>query len=85
MQNADFADALYSLAQLYVAEGKYALADSRFKLCEKIRESTVGLTSPQLAQTLEEHAALLKSMGRTKEADKLSALAAAIRRNQSRK
>jgi tetratricopeptide (TPR) repeat protein len=85
VQNADFGDAIFSLAQVYVAEGKYALADSRFKLAEKIRESTLGLTSPQLAQTLEEHAALLKSMGRTKDADKLSALAAAIRRNQSKK
>ncbi len=84
VQNADFGDAIYSLAQLYVDEGKYALADSRFKLAEKIRESTQGLTSPKLAQTLEEHAALLKSMGRTKDADKLGALAAAIRRNQKK-
>jgi tetratricopeptide (TPR) repeat protein len=85
VQNADFGEAIYRLAQLYVEEGKYALADSRFKLSEKIRESTQGLTSPQLAQTLEEHAALLRSMGRTKDADKLSGLAAAIRRNQSKK
>jgi tetratricopeptide (TPR) repeat protein len=84
VENADFADAIYSLAQLYVAQGKYALADSRFKLCEKIREKTLGLTSPQLAQTLEDHGALLKSMGRAKEADQLSALAAAIRRNQKK-
>jgi tetratricopeptide (TPR) repeat protein len=85
VQNAEFAEAMYSLAQVYVAQGKYALADSRFKLVEKIRESTLGLTSPLLAQTMEEHATLLKSMGRAKDAEKLSALAAAIRRNQSRK
>jgi tetratricopeptide (TPR) repeat protein len=84
MQNPQLADALYSLAQVYVGQGKYALAEARFNLAEKIRESTLGLTSPLLAQTMEDHAALLKSMGRNQEADKLIVLASAIRRTQKK-
>jgi len=80
MQNADLADALYSLALVYVGEGKYGLAEPRFTLTEKIRENTLGLTSPLLAQTMEDHAALLKSMGRTEEANKLITISSAIRR-----
>jgi hypothetical protein len=84
MQNADLGDALYSLAMVYVGQGKYGLAEPRFKLAEKIRENTLGLTSPLLAQTMEDHAALLKSMGRNKEADRLIVLASAIRRSQKK-
>jgi tetratricopeptide (TPR) repeat protein len=84
MQNTELADALYSLALVYVGQGKYGLAEPRFKLAEKIRESTLGLTSPLLAETMEAHAALLKSMGRNEEADKLIVLSAAIRRNQKK-
>jgi tetratricopeptide (TPR) repeat protein len=85
VENAQLADALHSLALTYAEEGKYSLAEPRFKLAEKIRENTLGLTSPLLAQTLEDHAALLKSMGRNEEADKLTTLAGAIRRSQKRK
>jgi tetratricopeptide (TPR) repeat protein len=84
MQNADLADALYSLALVYEGQGKYGLAEPRFKLAEKIREGTLGLTSPLLAETMEAHAALLKSMGRNEEADKLIVLSSAIRRNQKK-
>ena len=69
------------LAQLVATSQRVAASSARLS---KIREQTLGLTSPQLAQTLEEHAILLKSMGQTKEGDKLGALAAAIRRNQKK-
>jgi tetratricopeptide (TPR) repeat protein len=82
IQNPELAEAIHSLALTYVGEGKYVLADSRFTLAEKIRENTLGITSPLLAQTLEDHIALLKQMGRDKEAEKLNAIASAIRRNQ---
>jgi hypothetical protein len=65
-------------------EGKYALADSQFKLAEKIRERTLGIMSPALADTLEAHAAMLKEMGRDLEAVKDVTLAAAIRRAEKR-
>ncbi len=84
VDTAEFADALYSLAMTYAGEGKYALADPRFTMVEKIRESRLGLTSPLLARTLEEHAAMLKSMGRAKDADRLLVLSAAIRRHEKK-
>ncbi len=74
--------AVYSLALVYEGEGKYEQADPRFKLAEKIQESTLGITSPVLAQTMEEHAILLRQMGRIKEASRLDLIAGAIRRNQ---
>jgi tetratricopeptide (TPR) repeat protein len=82
IDNIDLADALHSLALTYAAERKYELAEPRFKLAEKIRENKLGLTSPLLAQTLEDHAAMLRSMGRDKEAARLTTLAAAIRRTE---
>jgi tetratricopeptide (TPR) repeat protein len=80
--NADLAEAMHSLALVYEGEGKFQLADPRFKLAEKIEESTLGITSPLLAQTMEEHAILLRQMGRQKEAARLDLIAGAIRRNQ---
>jgi tetratricopeptide (TPR) repeat protein len=85
IDTVEFADALHSLALTYTGEGKYALAEPRFKLAEKIRENKLGLTSPLLAQTFEDHAAVLKSMGRSKEADRLMLLSAAIRRNEKKR
>jgi len=84
IDNTELADALHSLALTYVGEGKYALAEPRFKLAEKIRESKLGLTSPLLAQTMEDHAALLRMMGREKEAERLTLLSSAIRRNEKK-
>ncbi len=80
----ELASALHSLALTYVGEGKYALAEPRFRLAEKIRESKLGLTSPLLARTMEDHAALLKIMGRDKDAERLMLLSAAIRRNEKK-
>jgi tetratricopeptide (TPR) repeat protein len=84
MENSELADALHSLALTYEGEGKYALAEPRFTLAEKIREKTLGITSPLLAQTMEDHAALLKQMGRDKEAQRLEIMSAAIRRNEKK-
>jgi tetratricopeptide (TPR) repeat protein len=82
MENSELADALHSLALVYQFEGKYALAEPRFTLAEKIREKTLGITSPLLAQTMEDHASLLKQMGRDKEAARLTTIASAIRRTE---
>ncbi|HWF12023.1 MAG TPA: tetratricopeptide repeat protein [Bryobacteraceae bacterium] len=84
LYNAEVADALYSLALVYVAEGKFSAAEPRFRLVERIREQTAGITSPLLAQTMEEHAATLKSLGKTQEADKLLAMSAAIRKHEGK-
>lgn len=78
MADLEFADALHSLALAYMGSGKYALAEPRFTLAEKIREKELGITSPLLAQTMEDHAVLLKKLGRDTEAARLTAMAAAI-------
>lgn len=80
-----FGDAVYRLALIYAKEGKYGLADPHFKLAEKIREKTLGIMSSELADVLESHAAMLKSLSRDKEAARDATLAAAIRRHQPRK
>jgi tetratricopeptide (TPR) repeat protein len=82
IESNDVADAQYSLALTLVGEGKYSAAEPRLKLVEKIREKTLGITSLLLAQTMEDHAAVLKELGRGNEAGKLAAAAAAIRRSQ---
>jgi hypothetical protein len=79
------ADALYSLALTYVGEKKYQEADPRFTMAEKIREHKLGITSPLLAQTLEDHAAALKILGRATDAEKLLRFAQAIRRSEQKK
>jgi tetratricopeptide (TPR) repeat protein len=84
IDSTELADALHGLALTYMGEGKYTLADARFKLAEKIRESKLGLTSPLLAQTMEDHAGLLRMMGRDKDAERLLVLATAIRRTEKR-
>jgi tetratricopeptide (TPR) repeat protein len=82
--NAELADALYGLSLTLIAEGKFSAAELRLRIAEKIREQTLGITNPLLAQTMENHAAVLKELGRDKEADKLTAIAAAIRLNQDK-
>ncbi len=84
MQNPELANALHSLALVYQGQGKYPQAEPRFRLAEKIRESTQGIMSPALAQTMEDHAVLLRQMGREKDAARLTAMAAAIRRREKK-
>jgi tetratricopeptide (TPR) repeat protein len=83
MQTTEMADALHSLALTYIGEGKYALAEPRLTLAEKIRENTLGITSPVLAQTFEDHANLLRLLGREKDAARMSSMAAAILHGQN--
>jgi len=82
IQNPDLAEAQHSLAMVFQGQGKLDLAEPRYKLAEKIQETTLGITSPVLAQTMDDHAALLHQMGRDKEAQKLLTMVAAIRRSQ---
>jgi tetratricopeptide (TPR) repeat protein len=85
IESNDLADAMYSLALTYVGEGKFSAAEARLKLVESIREKTLGITDPLLAQTMEDHAAALRELGRDREAGKLTTMAAAIRRTQKAK
>jgi tetratricopeptide (TPR) repeat protein len=85
LEDHTVADALHSLSLTLIAEGKFSAAEPRLKLVEKIREKTLGITSPLLAQTMEDHASVLKELGRAKEAERLTIIAAAIRRSQKGK
>jgi len=85
IENAALADALHSLASTLIDEGKFSAAEPRLKIAEKIREKTLGITSPLLAQTMEDRAAVLKELGRDKEAANLIAISAAIRRQNKSK
>ncbi len=69
LEDATVADALHSLSLTLIAGGKFSAAEPRLKLAEKIREKTLGITSPLLAQTMEDHASVLKELGRSKEAE----------------
>jgi hypothetical protein len=68
-----------------IDEGKFSAAEPRLKIAETIREKTLGITSPLLAQTMEDHAAVLKELGRDKEAENLIAMSSAIRRQNKSK
>ena len=72
------------MALVYQKQGKLTLAEPMFKLAAKIREKTLGIMSPALADSLEAHVALLKDMGRQPEAEKEAILAAAIRRSDKK-
>jgi tetratricopeptide (TPR) repeat protein len=85
IENPDLADALHSLALTLIAEGKFSAAEPRLKIAEKIREKTLGITSPLLAQTMEDRATVLKELGRDKEAGQLIVMSAAIRRQNKSK
>ncbi len=85
LENPDLADALHSLALTLIAEGKFSAAEPRLKIVERIREKTLGITSVLLAQTMEDHASVLKELGREKEAQQLVAMSAAIRRQNKGK
>lgn len=84
LESNDVADAQYSLSLTLMAEGKYSAAEPRLRLVERIREKTLGITNPLLAETMEAHAAAFRGLGRDKEAEKLIAVAQAIRRSQGR-
>jgi tetratricopeptide (TPR) repeat protein len=81
----EFGDAANSLAIVYQFTGKYALADRYFNYAETIRENTLGILSPELADTLETHAILLHQLGRDKEAKDKERLAAEIRAHAKRR
>ncbi len=85
IDSLELADALYSLAQVCVGEKKYRDAAPRFTMAEKIREKKLGITSPLLAQTMEDHAALLRILGRDKEAERLEKISQAIRHGEKKK
>jgi tetratricopeptide (TPR) repeat protein len=85
VNTVEFGDAANSLALVYEHLGEYKEADRYFTYAAKIREITLGITSPALAETLEAHAVLLHQLGRDGEAKQKERMAASIRAHAAKK
>jgi tetratricopeptide (TPR) repeat protein len=72
---------LLHLGEVYVLQEDYAAAEPLYRRVLRMREEALGLESPPVAAALDNLAELLQHMGRTKEADKLTSRAEAIRGN----
>ena len=67
------------LAERYYKEGKYDEAEPLYKRALEMMKKSLGPDHPDVAQTLENYAALLRKTGRGDEAAKMEARAEAIR------
>ena len=85
MATPEFGETIYSLALVYQHLGKFTEADRNFAYSGTIREKTLGLISPEVAETLEAHAVLLRQMGRDSDAKKKEREAVAIRAHVAKK
>ncbi len=64
---------------LYDNQSKYAEAEPLYKRSLAIREKALGPEHPDVAQSLENYAALLRQTARADEAERMEARAKAIR------
>ena len=85
VNTGEFGEAANSLALVYQHVGEYKEADRYFTFAAKIREVTLGIMSPALADTLEAHALLLHQLGRDSEAKDKERMAASIRAHAAKK
>ncbi len=72
------AASLNNLAGLYHTQSKYAEAEPLYQRALTIREKALGSEHPDVAQSLENYAALLRETGRSDEAARMKARAKAI-------
>ncbi len=73
------AASLNNLASLHQAQGNYAEAEPLYRRSLAIREKALGPEHPDVAQSLDNYAALLRETGRADEAAEMEARAKAIR------
>ncbi len=73
------ATSLNNLAGLYEAQGHYAQAEPLYQRALAIVEKALGPEHPDVAQSLENYAALLRQTARADEAERMEARAKAIR------
>ncbi len=73
------ATSLNNLAELYPAQGRYAEAEPLYQRALAISEKALGPEHPDVAQSLENYAALLRQTARANEAERMEARAKAIR------
>ena len=70
---------LYALAELHRAQGRYAQAEPLYRRSLAILGKTLGPEHPQVAQILENYAALLRKTDREPEGAEMEARAKQIR------
>jgi hypothetical protein len=70
---------LFHLAQALVAQSKYTEALPFLERSVLIHENVLGIRHPEVSRLLEDHAALLRKLDRTAEAEVISRRAAMIR------
>ena len=70
---------LANLGLLYNQQGRYSEAEPLYQRCLTILEKALGPEHPNVAQTLENYAALLRETGRTVDAAKMDERAQKIR------
>ena len=75
---------LSNLALLYNYEGKYSEAEPLYKRVVAIREKNLGPEHPDVAQSLDAYAALLRQAGQKADAEKMEARARKIRAKRPR-
>ncbi len=73
------ATSLNNLVELYHDQGKYTVAETLYKRLLTISEKALGAEHPDVAQTLENYAGLLREMWREEDASIMEARAKAIR------
>ncbi len=59
-------------------QGRFAEAEATYRRALDLRERVLGPNAADVAETLTSYAELLRKMGRTTEADRMAARAAAI-------
>jgi len=79
LSNPEFGKTLTDLAGIYIKQEKYSLAEPLYKRALAIDVKALGRDHPQSLQLLERYADLLRLMHRSGEADRLDALAKAVR------
>jgi tetratricopeptide (TPR) repeat protein len=72
------AETLLGLAGLALSQQRYPAADSLFARAVSIRETALGAEHSSLVQPLNDHATVLRELGRTEESTRLEARASAI-------
>ena len=76
------ATTLCGLAELALAQAKYAEAEPLFQRALAIREARLGVEHPGVALLLEKFAGFLRQTGREDEADAMETRARSIRAKQ---
>ncbi len=76
--NPSIANTLNVIGDVQRDQGRFAEAEATYRRALDLRERVLGPSATGVAETLTNYAELLRKMGRTTEADRMAARAAAI-------